>query len=187
MRIPSLVGRDAEEADARGAEDLERAEVGRLLDDDDVPGGEERPRDEVEPLLRARRDEDLLGARADAARDHVPAERLSKRRDAFRRAVEEGLGSLADEDLLLDAPQVLQRKELGGGETGLQADDVVPLGEGQDVADERVGLADAAVPRELPPGERSGRLDVALAGPLRDDLGAAPDVGLDEAVGLQLR
>jgi len=62
----------------------------------------------------------------------------------------------------------------------------VPLGEREDVADERVGLADAPVAGELAPGKGPGRLDGAPARLLRDDLGAAADVSLDETVRLQL-
>ena len=48
-------------------EQLERARVGRRLDDDVVAGAHEGRSDQLDRALRARRDQDLIGARRDPA------------------------------------------------------------------------------------------------------------------------
>src|SRR6185503_4187206 len=84
------LGVDAPDGDlcARRDEHAPRAEVVRLFEEHAIAGIEERPRDQVERLLRARGDDDLFRLADDAAR---PCEMLGDR-DAeldftFRRTV----------------------------------------------------------------------------------------------------
>jgi hypothetical protein len=59
---PTRHHRHREELGAERAKHLHRARIRRLLDGHEVAGVEERPRDEIEALLRAVDDQDLLGA-----------------------------------------------------------------------------------------------------------------------------
>ena len=69
------------------AERGDRAGIGRQLDEDDVVRIEQHARDEVEPLLRAGRDEQPLERRGRAAVRHDAGDRLEQRPVAARRAV----------------------------------------------------------------------------------------------------
>ena len=81
---PARHHRHRQELGAEGAEHLHRARIGRLLDGHEVAGVEERARDEVEALLRAVDDEDLLGAGLEPEAQQVAGQELAQRRIAAR-------------------------------------------------------------------------------------------------------
>src|SRR5262245_30078876 len=81
------VPRHAQELRPERPEDLHRARVRRLLDGDEVAGIDQRAGDQVEPLLRAVDDQDLVGARLETESQEVRGEVLAKRRIAPGRVV----------------------------------------------------------------------------------------------------
>src|SRR5439155_19009352 len=104
------VPRRREKLRAERPEHLRRPRIRRLLDRDDVPGIDERARDEIETLLRAVHDQDLFRTRLDAEAQQVPREIASERRIASRRVVLEDLLALVAHDLVQDAAERLGRK-----------------------------------------------------------------------------
>ena len=76
--------RHGQELGAEGAKYLHRARIRRLLDGHEVAGVEERPGDEVEPLLGAVDDEDLLGAGLETEAQQVAGQEFAQRGVAAR-------------------------------------------------------------------------------------------------------
>ena len=58
------------------AERLDRAEIAGPIDDDGIAGIDQAPREQVEPLLRAREDQHALGRHAEPLGDRVAQRRL---------------------------------------------------------------------------------------------------------------
>ena len=76
---PARHHRHGQELGAEGAKYLHRARIRRLLDGHEVAGVEERPGDEVEPLLGAVDDEDLLGAGLETEAQQVAGQEFAQR------------------------------------------------------------------------------------------------------------
>ena len=180
-----LVGGHADEARPRAAEGLQRADEGRLLDDDGVARVEEDARREVEALLRAGQHHHLGGRAAHAARRHHLRQRLAQRRESLGGAVQQGGGADVGEDLGEQLAQLVEGQQVRGGHAEGERDDVGALGEAQQVADQRVLEARGGGAEELPPGQLLGAVHPPGRAVERGDDGAAPDVGVDERVGAQ--
>ena len=97
-RRPLAVPGHGHQLGARRPEHCDRTRVGRLLHRHDVAWIDEGPRDQVEALLGAVDDEDVLGARLDAESQEVRREVCAERRIAVsaRRVLEERGPSVAD-------------------------------------------------------------------------------------------
>src|SRR5439155_868901 len=101
----------SDEPRAGVAKRLDRAEIPRPIDDDGVAAIDEAAREEIEPLLRAREDEDVLGIAAEAVRARLvravravvgrAADRESRGEVALRRQLEAG-GHAPARDPVLD-------------------------------------------------------------------------------------
>src|SRR4029453_18682640 len=76
---PGGVPGHAQELRAERPEDLHRSRVRRLLDGDEVARIDQRAGDQVEPLLRAVDDQDLVGPRLETEPKQVRGEVLAER------------------------------------------------------------------------------------------------------------
>ncbi|VXC03351.1 conserved hypothetical protein [Exiguobacterium sp. 8A] len=106
---PELVGRHVHRLGLVRPEDTDRTDVGRRLGEHDVARIDEQPRDEVERVLRARGDHDVLGAGADALEAHDVHDVLAEGTQALSPAVLERHGGVLVHDTVQGA-----RDELPG-------------------------------------------------------------------------
>ena len=120
-----LIQRNGEERRLEASKRLDRAEVGRAFDDDEIAGVEERLGDQFERLDRAARDQQLVSAgAATLQRLEPPGEGFERARQAARRRVLERrrLGRVGE--LPEQRRDVLTRKRLRVGETARERDQV---------------------------------------------------------------
>ena len=120
-----LVEGDRDEFRLEAAERLDRAEVGRSLDDDHVCRIEECFPDELERLDSAARDQQfvLRGPTALTALETI-GQRVQRARDAARRRVLEGGGLAGCRELLQERGDSLTRERLRIGETTRERNDI---------------------------------------------------------------
>ena len=179
-----------QELGAEGAEDLHCARVRRLLDRDEVARVEQRARDQIEALLRAVDDQDVLGARLEAEAQQVAREVLAQRRVAGRRIVLQELAPLLANDAVEHAAERVGREERAVRHAAGEGDHARGrpghLAEGPAAArirrDDLGGLGKMARPLEA---RRVGRgLDRSRR--LLGDEGALPHVGACPAAGDQV-
>jgi hypothetical protein len=114
--------RHRQELGAEGAEDLHGARIRRLFDGDKVAGVEERAGDQIETLLRAVDDQDVLRVRLEAEAEEIAREVLAQWRVAGRRVVLEELAPLLAMTRLGAAKRV-GREERAVGHPAGEGDD----------------------------------------------------------------
>src|SRR6266540_5223706 len=95
---PLVVDGNGDEPGLVGGEGLDGSEEGRGLGEDEIAGIQEEPADEVEGLLRARGDEDVVRRDPDAVTRHVTHEQLPQGQIPFGGAVLQGRGPMLLED-----------------------------------------------------------------------------------------
>jgi hypothetical protein len=106
------VAADADHARARRSEAREPAREGRCLDDGDVAGLEQRARDQVDRLLRAARDDELVSVGAPAFRAAADRELLAQLVQALRRQVAEHVAADVVDHPARDVGELLHRVDL---------------------------------------------------------------------------
>ena len=115
-----------------GGEGLQRAEVGGLLDQQTAALVQEHLADQVQRLLAAGGDQDLLGI-------DVPGQEvgncLAQRGKAFGGRVLQGCGAVALHHGLAGFGERVQGEGLGGGQAASHADDAGAVGQLEDLAD----------------------------------------------------
>ncbi len=153
---PAVVAGDADELGLVRNERLQRAEVGRRLDGDAAAGVDQHLADEVEPLLRAGRDQHLRRAHRDALARHLGGDPFAQRREAFARGVLQRLARRVAQHPRRRLAHRLDRKGVGRGQAAGERDDPRQLGELQDLADRR-RVHSRGAGRELPKSRRKGR------------------------------
>ena len=100
--------RDRDEPRSRQREHVDRAEVGRVLEHDVCVARDQQPRHEIDRLLRAGGDQDLVRGRGHAAPLEVGRDRAAQRRPALRREFAGARGYLGDVRLRR-APLLVER------------------------------------------------------------------------------
>jgi hypothetical protein len=120
-----------------GNERLQRAEVGRRLDRDRAAGVDQHLADEVEPLLRAGRDENLRRAHCEPLARHLGGDPLAQRREAFARRVLQRLARCVAQDALGRLTYGLDREGVCRGQAAGEREDARKLGQLQDLPDRR--------------------------------------------------
>jgi hypothetical protein len=175
----------------QGPEHVDRARVGRLLHRDHVARIDERARDQVEALLGAVDDEDVVDPRLDAEPQEVGGQVRAEGRVAVaaRRVLEEGRALGAD-DLVQHPAERVGREESAIGHA-LREGDQRPGALGDRDAPFRPRAGDVGAPREQArPVERDPRRGrrgrPVPARRWRGDEGPLPDVRPGEAPGHQL-
>ena len=149
---PVLVERHGDEARLEAPERLDRAQVRRPLDDDEVAGVEERLPDQLQRLDRAARDRQLvLGGAAALQRLEPVGERVERPGQPARRRVLECAQLAGLDELLEQRRDPLARERLRVGEAAGERDHVGHAEERQDGGD---ALADIA-----PRARRGERLE----------------------------
>src|SRR5262245_9675805 len=128
------VPRHAQELRAERPEDLHRARVRRLLDGDEVARIDQRAGDQVEPLLRAVDDEDLIGPCLEAEPQEVRREVLAKLRIAPGRIVLQERRALLADDLVQDSTERVGREKAAVRHPAGKRDDRAARGNGRDRA-----------------------------------------------------
>ena len=159
IRMPSAVDLDLDDVGLVRGEGRHGARVGRRLGDDHVAGIDQRLRDEVDHLLAARRDDQVVGV------DLHPAVGVHDLGDAvlglgepLGRAVLERLRARLVRDPLRDGRERLRREAAGVGQPARERDHLRPRGHGHQVAhrrrlhDLRPRGEEAGVSLEVAPG-----------------------------------
>ncbi len=108
------------------AEDLHGARIGRLLDRDEVARIQQGPRDQVEALLRAVDDQDLLGADLEPEAQEVTGQELAQRRIATPRVVLQQLPAFLADHAVEDASEGIGGKEPAVGHAARERDRARP-------------------------------------------------------------
>jgi hypothetical protein len=103
------------EPGAGSREQVDGARVGGLVDEEGIARIEERAGDQVEGLLAARRDQDVLGRGGDSLAGEVFGDQGAEPGDAVPRGVLEGLGALRAEHVVEATLEQLVGDEIGGG------------------------------------------------------------------------
>jgi hypothetical protein len=109
------------------AERGDRAGVAGQLQQHHVAGIEQRPRDEIEPLLRSSGHQQILERRDDAARGEQFDERFEQRAQAVRRPVLQQSGIAFGQQPIRDGPIVVPRKAVGTGIARRERDQIGAL------------------------------------------------------------
>jgi hypothetical protein len=112
-----------EQAGAEGAEDLHRPRIRGLLDGDHVAGVDQRARDEIEALLRAVDDEDLLRACLDTESQEVGRQVLAQRRISAHGVVLQEDVALVTDDIVQHASEGVGGKEAAVRHPACERDD----------------------------------------------------------------
>ncbi len=128
------VARDAEEVGTAEAQGLDGADVAGVGQRHDVARVDQGPHHELERLLGAVGDDDVVGVGAVAQRVGHPR---PQRGEAGGRRVLEGAGGIVGQHLGGGPGDVLHRERVGGGQAPGQGQHVVALGDGEQVADGR--------------------------------------------------
>ncbi len=155
------VGLDRDEVRVGAGQRLQGSDVRRSLDHDVVAGIDQGPGQQVERLLRAGGDQDVLGVALATASGVRVGHPLAQRGDPLGRAVLDGLGPVAagaGQHRVGGLPQPPDREAVGRRQAAREREDVRPVGEVQQVADDRRRGASTA------PGEQV-RWVVGLVGP----------------------
>jgi hypothetical protein len=129
--------RDSHEIGLQVAEGRDRTHVGRQLDENHVAGIDQHARDEIEPLLRAGRDEQILQRRRDPAVRHDRADHVEQRAVTACRAVLEDAGLAAGQELPGDLGEFRPRKGVGRRISRRERDDVAAAGQHRSHAADR--------------------------------------------------
>ena len=98
---------------ARGPKRLDRAKIPRPIDDDGVPGIDQAPGEQIEPLLRTGEDQHALGRDLEAI-----GNRLTKRGLALGRAMTPDRTAVPAEDLVDRLLKYRRREAIDRGLTG---------------------------------------------------------------------
>src|SRR5438046_895811 len=120
---PGGVPRHGQGLGAERAEHLEGARVRGLLDRDRVTRIEQRAGDQVEALLRAVDDQDVVGPRLEPEAQEVRREILPERRVAARRVVLEQRRTVLADHVVQHAAERLGRAEAAVGHAAGAADE----------------------------------------------------------------
>ena len=132
---PVVVERDVDHVRLVGAEHAEGAHVGRRLRHDHVTGIDEDLRDEVEGLLRAGGDDDVVGVRVDGVVAHHLDDLLAHEDLALAGTVLECLRAVLPHDPGGELGEVVQRERVDVGHPPGEGDDLRPRGDGEQRAD----------------------------------------------------
>src|SRR5437867_2053975 len=116
---------DRQQRGAERTKHLHRPRVGRLLDGDRIAGVEQRPRDEIEALLRAVHDQDVFGARLEPEPQQVRGQVLSQRRIAADRVVLQQRLAFLAHDLVERAAKRVGREQPAVGHAAGERDHAV--------------------------------------------------------------
>ena len=134
------VGLDGDQVRVGAGQRLQGADIRGRLDHDVVARVDQRPGQQVERLLGAGGDQHVLGvARATPGRVRL-GDPLAQRGDALGRAVLDGLGPVAPgagQHRVGGLPQALDREAVRRGQATGEREDVRPVGEVEQVADDR--------------------------------------------------
>ena len=141
---PVVVHRHAGVLGLIGAPRLEGAQVGRPLDEQMIAGIDEDLADEIERLLRAAREEDVVGVDPHAQAAGVPRDHLAQGPVALGGAVLQRAAAVLFEDPVARLAKLLDGKDLGRRQPTAEGNDVGLLGELQQLADG--GTAHASYP-----------------------------------------
>jgi hypothetical protein len=159
---PLVVDRHGEVVGLVGAPRLQRPEVGRRLREDAVPRVHEELADEVEALLRARRDHHVRRLHPDAVARHLPDEELPKGEVALGGGVLQGRLPLLAEHRLGGAFDLGEGEHLRRRQAAREGDDVGLLGQLEQLPDDRARHPLRALRKALAP-ERGDRRPVLPA------------------------
>ena len=118
-----------------GAEDAQRADVGRCLDEHDVTGIAEDARDEVECHLRAGRHDDVIRVRGDADLGHDLEDLRAQRGIALPGSVLKHLGAAIAHETGRGLGEGVQRQRGDEGHAPGEGDDLGAGGDGKEGAD----------------------------------------------------
>jgi len=113
-----------EETSSHCTKHLQCPDIGRRLDRDEVSRFQQGASNEVQPLLRAGDNEDLVGTAADPPTLGPGSNRLAERGIALTRAVLEKARSFAVQRLVEELPDNTDRIELRSWESRGKADHV---------------------------------------------------------------
>ena len=92
--------------------------------EDAVAAIDQQLADQIERLLRAGGDEDIVGAGDDAVAGKVAGNHLAQRLIAFGGAVLQRLGAVLGEDFMAGFVEALTGKDVGGGKASAKGNDV---------------------------------------------------------------
>ena len=122
---PVVVHGDGDEVGLEAPERLDRAEVGRRLDDDHIAAVEEGLADQLERLDRAAREQELLLGRAAALqRFHAAGDRVERTGEPPRRRILERARLAGGGELLQERGDALAGKRRRIGEAARERDHV---------------------------------------------------------------
>ncbi len=128
---PVVVHRGVDDLGLVGAEDPERADVAGGLGDHDVARVAEHPGDQVERLLRAGGDHDVVGVRADALLGHHRADRLAQSGITLPGAVLQRGGAGAGDQVVHHLGHGVHRQRGEVGHPAGERDHLGPAGDGE--------------------------------------------------------
>ena len=123
---PPARHRHRQQLGAEGPEDLHGPRVGRLLDGHEVAGVQERARDQIEALLGAVDDQNVLGPRLEAKAQEIAGEILAQGRVAARRVVLEQLAPFLADDPVEHATEGIRGEQRAVGNAARERDDAGP-------------------------------------------------------------
>ena len=131
---------------------IEGAEVCRELRQDEIAGLDQHLADEIEPLHRAGRQQDVLDREAvSGRRGHARGDRRAERREALDGSVFEGGAAPARERPVGCLPDGVDGIELGRREAAREADDLRPAAQGHELLGHIVaGTGPAGAGEQLP-------------------------------------
>jgi len=163
------VHRDVHDLGLVGREGPQRTDVGGGLGDHDVPRVDEHPRHQVQRLLAADGDHDVLGGGVHALECHDLADQLTQERVALARAVLQGLGAPGGDELADQLADSVQRQGRQVGHAAGQAHDLGTRSDCEQGPDLRGGHAVGALGVAVREGVERHRprhdLTVPSAGP----------------------
>ena len=109
-------------------EGLQGSEVGGCFDQDAVSGIDEELPDQVESLLRTRRDQHILSLGKDPVAGHAVGDHLPQRLVAFGGAVLQGLSAVLRQHFVAGFLESLYRENIGRRQATGEGNDLRTLG-----------------------------------------------------------
>src|ERR1017187_1156508 len=163
-----FVDRDGNIFRAVHVESLQRAEISRRFHQHAISGIDKQLADQVERLLRAGSDQDVLHLRLDPVARHVVRNQFAQGRVTLRFPVLQGGSCLLGQYLVAGFFKALDGKHIGSGQAAAKGDHSRFLDDLQQLADLRAGDSLGAQGVTRCPGSRHGKPSTkAIAGSAR--------------------